>query len=398
MTTIAILKKELRRGEKRYEDNTSVPAWDLYLDGKLVASGYTSQAAAQMELDLVAWYGLFGDAPLSPDKPITDEALALALTVFNRCFTAIKVQEKARTALEKIIRAGIYTIQPDGSLSIMASSSRGRQTLYTIRACKTLKDDVEENAEEYQMTMECECKDFYTRAHDHGGVCKHVAARLLLFLAQLGVAYLKHLRDALDTCEVVSTSVVAVTATPDDPASADEDAMAFLGISASELAAALFLTARAGTPVEVRAESGRLHLVAGIIDLTFPCLDGHGNAAVRLEADAFTALYDQLRPAARSVGAITVFVEPSDGSVYLCGQDETFSAEAKGETIPIVTAPPSEPAPAPVTATKVPVANNQIAEALYELFTLLERHEPEWYQRRHFRIAHEALQEAGRIA
>ena len=405
MTAIVIPKKELRRGEKRYEDNTSVPAWDLYLDGKLVASGYMSQTAAQMELDLVAWYALFGEAPLSPDKPSTDEALGIALTVFNRCFTVLKVQEKARTALENIIKAGIYTINADGSLSVLASSGKGK-TSYVVKAHTTPKDGVEEGAEEYQVTTECECRDFWTRAHDHGGVCKHVAARLLLFLAQLGVAYLKHLRDALDTHEAISTSVVATAATADHHTatadSADEDTMAFLDISASELAAALFLAARAGTPVEVRAERGRLHLVAGTIDLTFPCLDGHGIAAVRLEADAYSALYDQLRPVVKSAGAITVFVEPSDGLVYLCGQDETFSAEAKGETIRIVTAPTPEPepapAPAPVPAAPMPATNNQIAEALYELFTLLERHEPEWYQRRHFRIANEALQRAGRIA
>ncbi len=80
---------------------------------------------------------------------------------------------------------------------------------------------------------------------------------------------------------------------------------------------------------------------AGVTDLTLTCLDGDGSAAVCLEADALTALYDLLRPAARSAGAITVFVEPLDGSVYLCDQGETFSAEVRGVAVPIVTAPTS---------------------------------------------------------
>ena len=52
--------------------------------------------------------------------------LGLALTVFNRLFTTLKHQEKARVALEQIIRPDIYTITADGDLSVLASSSRGR--------------------------------------------------------------------------------------------------------------------------------------------------------------------------------------------------------------------------------------------------------------------------------
>src|SRR5262245_40146280 len=197
MTAIVLPKKELRRGVKHYQDGTSTPAWDLYLDDTLVASEYVSQTEALMELDLAAWYALFGETSLAPNIPISDEALGIALTVFHRLFAIIKVQEKARTALEKIIRAGIYTIQTDGSLSVLASSGRGK-SFYAVKARTALTGDRQEGAENdaraYQVTMECECRDFYTRAHEHGGVCKHVAARLLLFLAQLGVGHLKHLR------------------------------------------------------------------------------------------------------------------------------------------------------------------------------------------------------------
>jgi len=331
MTAIVIPKKALQPAVKRCEDGATTPAWDLYLDGALVASEYTSQLAARMELDLAAWYALFGEAPLSPTTLITDEALGLALDVFSRLFTTEKVQEKGRVALENIIRAEIYTIKADGSLSVLASSGKGKQTSYTVRAHTSPRDEGGQDIQTaYQVTMECECKDFYTRAHLHGGVCKHVAARLLLFLAQLGVAYLKHLQDALDTYEAPSMSTLA------GPDASGEDEMAFLSIATSDLAAALFLIARATTPSELRAENGALHLDGGSINLSLRCLDGHGSAAVRLEPEALTALYDQVCPAARSIGAITVFIEPVDGSVYLCGQDQTFSAEARGVAIPLV--------------------------------------------------------------
>ena len=312
------------------------PAWDLYLDGELVASGYPSEVAARMELDLAAWYALFGESPLLPDTPMTEEALDLALAVFNRLFTTEKIREKGRLALEKIIRAEIYTIAVDGSLRVLASSGRGKQTSYTITAHTSIRDDAADSLiGSYHVTMACGCKDFYARAHEHGGVCKHIAARLLLFLAQRGVAALKHLRDALDSEETLLSSIIST----DESLAADEDGMAFLTLAAADLAAALFLALRATTPIELGAEHGKLRLSTGATDLTLACLDGSGTAAVSLEADVLSTLYDQLRPAARSAGPITLFVETASGSVYLCSQDETFSAEASGVPLPTLTTP-----------------------------------------------------------
>ena len=316
------------------------PAWDLYLDGELVASGYLSEIAARMELDLAAWYALFGEAQLLSEIPITEEALDLALAVFNRLFTTEKIQEKGRLALEKIIRPEIYTIAVDGSLRVLASSGRGKQASYTVTAHMSLRDDTAcSPIGSYHVTMTCGCKDFYARAHEHGGVCKHVAARLLLFLAQRGVAALKHLRDALGIEETLPSSIISTAARADEALANDEDGLAYVSISASELAAALFLTTRSATATDLRAERGKLRLSTGATDLTLACVEGDGIAGVCLEASALTALYDQLRPTARSGGAITIFVEPVDGSVYLCSQDETFSAETRGVPIPALTTP-----------------------------------------------------------
>lgn len=338
MTAMIIPKKTLRPAATHGEGDSTAPAWDLYLDGELVASGYLSEGAARMELDLAAWYTLFGEAPLVSEIPITEEALDLALAVFNRLFTTEKIQEKGRLALEKIIHAEIYTIAVDGSLRVLASSGRGKQTSYTVTAHTSIRDDAADSLiGSYHVTMACGCKDFYARAHEHGGVCKHIAARLLLFLAQRGVAALKHLHDALDSEDTVLSSTISTSTPADEPFATDEDSMAFVTIAAADLAAALFLTLRATTPIQLRAERGRLHLAGEVIDLQLRCLDGSGTAAVSLEANVMSTLYDQLRSAARNAGAITLFVETTSGSVYLCSQNETFSAEARGVPLPALT-------------------------------------------------------------
>jgi hypothetical protein len=407
-TALHIPLKELRPGLKRYEDGTSTPAWEVWINGDLVASDYTSQPQALMELDLAAWYALFGDAPPSPNLPLTDEALGLAIQVFNRLFGAEKVQEKARTARDKIIKPGIYTINVDGSLSVLASSGKGKVS-YAVKAQRVLRVEVEADAEPepdgYAVTTACECRDFYARAHEHGGVCKHVAARMLLYLAQLGVGRLKHLRDALDTVPQSPQVTLGDTASMDSiPQNEADDGppMAFLLLSASDLAAALFLVSRAGTPVEIHAENGQLRLVAGPIDVRFPCLDGSEAAAVRIDHDRFKALYDDLRPVAPRLGAVTVFVVSSDATVVISTDDSTFSTDAQGETLDAYVtktivdlatsaiATPSDAHP--------PVADAVTVDALYELFTLLETHEPDWYQRKHYHVAHAALTAAGRIA
>jgi hypothetical protein len=384
--------KELRPSIKHYADGDTSPAWNLFLDGVLVASEIVSPLEAQLELDLIAWYALFGEAVLAADALLTQEALGLALAVFNRLFTTLKVQEKARITLQTIITPGIYTITAHGGLSILASSGKGK-TAYAVTAQQT---PIDETGASYAVTMGCECKDFYARAHEHGGVCKHVAARLLLSLAQRGVAFLKHLRDKLDTQASslptqVPTATLALGANDNDrliadaPADADAQTLAFVEIDATDLLAALRLAQRGGTQVTMYAEHGTVRLIADTTELTLPGLDGDGAAAVQLDAVALNALYDQLRPAAKTAGVIAIFIEPSDGQVILDGRGEiTFSVITQGTPIPIV--PTTEP---PLSA--------PTTEALFELFTLLEQHEPPWYLKRHYRIACEALQSAGRL-
>ena len=375
-----IPQRELRPGTKCYPDGTSAPAWDVYLDGELIASEYASEAEALLELDLAAWHALFGDAPLAPTALITDEAIGLAMQVFNRLFGSETIQRKALDARDKIIRPRIYTIHADGSLSVLASSGKG-QTSYAVTAQPAVCPEAEDPSDtpRYRVTIACECRDFYVRAHAHGGVCKHVAARMLLALAQRGAGALKHLRDALDA----SLSSPITNAEPaEEPA--ETSAMAFLSLAAPELAAALFLGLRAEQPLALHADNGLLRVVSGPIDLSYPCQDGSAAASVQLAlADAGT-LYDALRAVAPRLGALTLFLSPADGTVIIT-DDTDFSVCAQGEAVVC-------PAPA------LPIPPTTAVEALHELFTLLEAHEPEWYLKRHYRLAHTALSHAGRIA
>ena len=396
-TALTFMTRELRPGTKHYADGDSAPGWDVYLDGRLVASEYVTLADARIELDCAVWYALFGETALNPSALITGEALGLALQVFNRLFSAEKIQEKALVARDKIIATEIYSIQTDSSLSVLASSSRGKQSSYDITATS------------------CTCKDFFTHAHLRGGICKHIAARMLLILAQHGVGYLKHLRDALDAAPVVVHGITPIATTPvgadtrnevpDAPTAdaprPDEPTLAFLNIRAADLAAAMFLAQRGGTAVEIHADDGTLRLIAGAVTMAIPCLDGSDTCAVRMEADTFAALYEQLRAAVKTAASLTIFVS-TDGSLIINSQESDFSAAAQGEPIQVpAPEPPSPTAPTaapPPTAAPAPVVDTQAIEALQLLFGLLEAHEPEWYLKKHYRIAHDALAASGRIA
>jgi hypothetical protein len=309
--------------------NASIPTWDLYLDGALVASEISSETAARLELDMVAWCAMFGEATLAPDAPISDEALELALSIFDLLFLTPKVREKARTAREMIIRPAIYTINRDGSLSVLASSTRGRSSARRSYAITTLTlprdHDDHGTPDTYQVTITCECMHYRTRAHEHGGCCKHVAARLLLYLAQQGVGALTHLQDAL---------------TENDPGlTAPIDTLAFLEIDGRELSALLFLAVCARQAVVLHATAGTLQLTAGALSLTFPCADGGGCATLAVDPADVATLYDQLRPVAKQIATLTVFIDPADHTIAVCDSDSDLSITIHGKDIHAPPAP-----------------------------------------------------------
>ena len=90
---LSIPERRLERSSGPGPDSASAPTWDLYLEGALVASEIGSEQAARLELDMVAWCAMFGEAALVPDLPLTDEALDLALSIFQKLFHTPKVRE-----------------------------------------------------------------------------------------------------------------------------------------------------------------------------------------------------------------------------------------------------------------------------------------------------------------
>lgn len=340
-TALSVPERRLERTVSTTMDGASTPTWDLYLDGTLVASEIGSEQAAHLELDMVAWCTMFGEAALAPDLPLTDEALDLALSIFQKLFHTPKVHEKARTAMETIIRPAIYTINRDGSLSVMASSARGRkgaQRSYAITALRLPREhstDGTPDEDTYQVTISCECMDYRTRAHEHGGCCKHVAARLLLYLAQQGVGYLKHLRDALVENDFTVTSIADTLqdAEASNLSPVLADALAFLEIDGMDLSAMLFLAIRTRQPVVLRASDGTMQLAAGALSLTVPCADGGGHATVAVDSADIVSLYDQLHPVATQLATLTIFIDPSDCTIAVCGSDTDFAMTLQGTDI-----------------------------------------------------------------
>jgi hypothetical protein len=179
--------------------------WDIYLNRQLVASSYPSELAAQLELDVIAFYAMFGTLHLDPRGAVTDQAVDLAMQFMWQLFQADAVRLRIERARREIIQTTsvmpIYTIQPDGSLRVRASHPRSGQP-HVYHVSTTILPHTADNyllPERCRIREACDCPDFAQRMQQHAGICKHVAAKLILFLAQQGAEALKHLNDALAT-------------------------------------------------------------------------------------------------------------------------------------------------------------------------------------------------------
>jgi len=190
--------------------------WDIYLNRQLVASGYTSERAAQLQLDLIAFHAMFGVVQLDPRGTVTDQAVDLALQLMRRLFQADPVRLRMERARREIIRTmgtiPLYTIQPDGSLRVRASHPRcGQPHVYQVSTI-ILPSSAENYhlPERCRLREACDCPDFAQRVQQHAGICKHVAAKLILFLAQQGTDALKYLSNTL--AEVSSRTAIDMIA------------------------------------------------------------------------------------------------------------------------------------------------------------------------------------------
>lgn len=331
---LALPRTQVVAGAGTHCADDTRPTWDIYLNDMLVASDLESEEAARLELDMVVWYTMFGEALLDADVLPSERALDLALLVFDQIFHAPCVRAKARLARTTIIQPEIYTVNSNGSLSVLASSTRGRKGAprsYAIRSVAPDRHDDSLARGAYHVSLSCECMDFHTRTHDHGGCCKHVAARMLLFLAQQGEDML---RDLLRTFEVAETKSSDHTSDlkqtdREDASASPTDALAFVVLHSTELSASLFLALQSGESATLCACEGDLIIQAGRFRLVFPCQDGAGASALTLGHDALRHLYSALRGAASRTHAVTVFLDSSDGSLVLSG--DAFSATSYGE-------------------------------------------------------------------
>jgi hypothetical protein len=177
--------------------------WDIYLNRQLVASGYTSELAAQLELDVIAFYAMFGTLHLDPHGIVTDQAVDLAMQLMWQLFQADAVRLRIERARREIIQTStvmpIYTIQSDGSLRVCASHPRNGQPHAYHVATTILPHNADNHLlpERCRIREACACPDFAQRMQQHAGICKHVAAKLILFLAQQGTHALRHLSETL---------------------------------------------------------------------------------------------------------------------------------------------------------------------------------------------------------
>lgn len=313
-------------------DNT----WDCYLEHQLVASGLESQCAAQMELDLIAFHAMFGESLLDPHGIVTDEAIDLALAIVRLLFVADAVRQRAERAVREIIRTmsdvPIYSIEPDGSLHVLASCVRkGQPRSYQITTMvlpRSAEDD--HLPERYRIREACDCLDFQTHTHAHGGVCKHVAARLMLFLAQQGVGALKHVRDALTRPPALELAIP-------QPNIAVDDALTFVELPAKLLAGACFIPFLSGMPVQVEVRDGQLLLRAGQALISVPGSTGCGTSTATLDAATFAQFWHALKAAVKHGLAETtlcIFVDPA--GLFVCSPDqEPVFALQVPEPVPI---------------------------------------------------------------
>lgn len=162
--------------------------FDIYLDRHLVASGFDTEREANLELEQVRFHAMFGEALPLPGRVVTGEALSLAHAIFRLLFSTPEVQERADRALRDILSRDPppYTVLPDGTLRVLASTARRGPSSYTIATASASVSGGDTDADlpdSYRVRESCTCPDFRTRADAHGSLCKHIAAKRILFLA-----------------------------------------------------------------------------------------------------------------------------------------------------------------------------------------------------------------------
>ncbi len=80
-------------------------------------------------------------------------------------------------------------------------------------------------------------------------------------------------------------------------------------------------------------------MTAGALSPTLRA-DGGGHAAVVVDSPEVARLYEQLRPVAKQIATLSLFIDPADRTVVLCGSDADLSITVQGKDIAAASAPP----------------------------------------------------------
>jgi hypothetical protein len=253
----------------------------------------------------------------SPDGPFTDAHLTEAYLRFCSFYGDADheaIRRGAQKALAAARQRDRWTVLSGGALELKGS---GDDTyLVSDEDCRKKGRSAKKGGPVY-------CPSFVFGQGKHGGQCYHTITRELIRIAQMLAQQEAELRAHTEEVNALRPHRL-----PTDDLDSD---LAFVTLSGDELAAACFLACRAHTPVRLSAIGGDLHIRAGRRSITLNGQDGMGVCALTVAAEDFAALWDALRPAARDLATVQVFVDRELLMISVCAAgEETFSASAPG--------------------------------------------------------------------
>jgi hypothetical protein len=254
---------------------------------------------------------LYAGAP-TPGHVPSDVALAQAYVHFRAQYRPDDPEH--RLILDGAARAFTalqerpWTVLPDGTLEMTGSTGEVTYQVSDSMCRQKGRTRTDKRTGRVEPAL---CPSFQFAQRRHGGACYHIIARELLRLAQV-----------IDNPQAPPAQHTA--ANPDTP---------FVTLSGRLLGLACGIARLPEQPVTLIITDTILTLLVGnaaprhTIRLTGD--DGHGDARIRLTADAFADLWLPFRPVATSLTLVTLFIDRTTGQVLLAG--DQFTARSQGD-------------------------------------------------------------------
>jgi hypothetical protein len=209
-TTGTAYRKRIVRGNER-----DVLVHIALVDGAEVGD-FTTPEMAVMEADWAAYYQVFPGQELRADVPLDQEARGRAIKLFKVFFRDETMRKSGETAIEAYLSSETahekWSILADGTLAITPTPKRKRKgdpapeqaevpaEPYLITHQQLAEREAvssEPRAANWQVRETCTCPDAAARVWRHSGMCKHVALRVMLVVAQHGLPFLQAVIAAL---------------------------------------------------------------------------------------------------------------------------------------------------------------------------------------------------------